>query len=63
MLARMFKAFSRILRFTRELWPLYVLVMISSVATALLALATPFLVGRATDVIVETLRNDSSFYP
>ena len=59
MLARMFKAFSRILRFTRELWPFYVLVMISSVVTALLALATPFLVGRATDVIVATLRNDS----
>lgn len=56
MLAHMLKAFSKILRFTRELWPLYVIVMITSIFTALLALATPFLVGRATDVIVDSLQ-------
>ena len=55
----MLKAFSQILRFTRELWPLYVAVIITSVVTALLALATPFLVGHATDIIVESLQNDS----
>lgn len=53
----MIKAFTRILSSTRELWPFYVVVMITSVLTAGLALATPFLVGHATDIIVEALQN------
>ena len=51
----MIKAFSRILRSTKELWPFYIVVMITSIVTAGLALATPFLVKLATDTIVDTV--------
>lgn len=51
----MINAFSRILRSTKELWPFYIIVMITSLVTAGLALATPFLVKLATDTIVETV--------
>ena len=51
----MINAFSRILRSTKELWPFYLVVMITSIVTAGLALATPFLVKLATDTIVETI--------
>jgi ATP-binding cassette subfamily B protein len=41
----------RIIRFTRELTPLYIAIILCSVATAASALAVPFLIGRATDVV------------
>ncbi|RAV34673.1 ABC transporter ATP-binding protein [Corynebacterium heidelbergense] len=56
----MFSSLSRILRSTRELWPFYVIVIISGVTTALLALATPFLVKLATDTIVAHLQGRGS---
>lgn len=46
------RSLGRILVFTRELTPSYVVVVICSVLTALTALAVPFLIGRATDVVV-----------
>ena len=39
----------RIVRFTRELWPLYALIMVCAVLTSVTALAVPFLIGAATD--------------
>lgn len=42
----------RILRFTRELVPYYLGIVVCSVFVALAALASPFLIGRATDVVV-----------
>ncbi|RAV33092.1 ABC transporter ATP-binding protein [Corynebacterium heidelbergense] len=56
----MFSSLSRILRSTRELWPFYVIVIISGITTALLALATPFLVKQATDTIVAHLQGRGS---
>lgn len=46
------RSFFQIFSTTRTLWPLYIAVTLTSVATALLALVTPFLVREATDVIV-----------
>ena len=54
----MIAAFSRILRSTKELVPFYVIVMIASVLTAVLALATPFLVKNATDTIVGSIQGN-----
>lgn len=56
----MIKSFSRILRSTKELWPFYIVVVITSILTALLAMATPFLVAKATDAIVEALAGRST---
>ncbi|QNH95759.1 ABC transporter ATP-binding protein [Corynebacterium anserum] len=56
----MLKSLSRILRSTKELWPFYVVVIITSILTAVLAMATPFLVARATDAIVDALAGRSS---
>lgn len=44
---------TRILRSTRQLWPYYVMVVVASTGTALLTLASPFLIKAATDVIVD----------
>ncbi|PWH07519.1 iron ABC transporter ATP-binding protein [Brachybacterium endophyticum] len=41
----------RIVRFTRELSPLYLLIIACSVVTAGTGLAVPFLIGHATDVV------------
>jgi ATP-binding cassette subfamily B protein len=41
----------RIVRFTRELSPLYLLIIGCSVVTAVTGLAVPFIIGRATDVV------------
>ncbi|WP_152351448.1 ABC transporter ATP-binding protein [Brachybacterium subflavum] len=41
----------RIVRFTRELTPLYLLIVLCSVVTALTGLAVPFIIGHATDVV------------
>ncbi|WP_297006133.1 ABC transporter ATP-binding protein [uncultured Corynebacterium sp.] len=46
---------TRILRSTRQLWPYYVMVIAASTATALLTLASPFLIKAATDVIVDAV--------
>lgn len=46
---------TRILRSTRQLWPYYVMVIVASTATALLTLASPFLIKAATDVIVDAV--------
>lgn len=43
----------RILRFTKELTPYYIGIVVASVITAALSLAVPFVVGAATDVVVE----------
>ena len=56
----MIAAFGRILRSTKELMPFYVIVMISSILTAGLAMAAPFLVKRATDTIVGAIQGDFS---
>ena len=59
----MIAAFGRILRSTKELMPFYVIVMISSILTAGLALAAPFLVKNATDTIVPRCRASSPATP
>lgn len=41
------------LAFTRELAPYYLAIVLAAVATAVLALATPFIIGRATDTVVD----------
>lgn len=46
---------TRILRSTRQLWPYYAMVILASTATALLTLASPFLIKAATDVIVDVI--------
>src|SRR5699024_12483738 len=56
----MIAAFGRILRSTKELMPFYVIVMISSILTAGLALAAPFLVKNATDTIVASVQGELS---
>lgn len=45
----------RILRFTKELTPYYIGIVVASVITAALSLAVPFVVGAATDVVVEAV--------
>ncbi|GAB2541155.1 ABC transporter ATP-binding protein [Brachybacterium huguangmaarense] len=40
-----------IVRFTRDLWPLYVAIIVCSVVTAATGLAVPFIIGRATDAV------------
>ena len=54
----MIAAFSRIIRSTRELWSFYVIVMIASTVTAVLALVSPYLVKVATDTIVGTVNGN-----
>src|SRR5699024_6380936 len=54
----MIAAFGRILRSTKELMPFYVIVMISSILTAGLALAAPFRVSYATDTVVATVHGE-----
>lgn len=44
---------AKILAFTRELAPYYLAIVLAAVATAVLALATPFIIGRATDTVVD----------
>ncbi|WP_409484811.1 ABC transporter ATP-binding protein [Arsenicicoccus dermatophilus] len=47
----------RIIRFTRELRPYYAVVALCALVTAAAGIATPFLVGRATDTIVAAVRD------
>ena len=46
---------ARILRFTSELTPYYIGIVVASVITAALSLAVPFVVGAATDVVVDAV--------
>lgn len=48
-------SFFRIVRFTRELWPLYVLIMVAAVFTTATNLAIPFLIGDATDLATDAV--------
>ncbi|MDO4239143.1 ABC transporter ATP-binding protein [Micrococcus sp.] len=50
----------RILRFAPELRPLYIGIAVSAVLRAVLALATPFLIGAATDRIVDAIAGRST---
>nr|WP_194309145.1 ABC transporter ATP-binding protein [Flaviflexus huanghaiensis] len=50
----------RILRFTKELSGHYAAIITASVLTAVAALTVPFIIGSATDVVVETLAGDRS---
>ena len=50
----------RILRFAPELRPLYIGIAVSAVLRAVLALATPFLIGAATDRIVNAIAGRST---
>jgi len=50
---------TRIIRHTRELMPLYVAIVICSAIVTGLTLLTPYLVKRATDVIVAALRGEA----
>ena len=50
----------RILRFAPELNPLYLGIAVSAMLRAMLALATPFLIGAATDRIVDAIAGRST---
>ncbi|GMA21023.1 ABC transporter ATP-binding protein/permease [Arsenicicoccus piscis] len=52
-----FATLARIVRFTGELRPYYLVVAASAIVTAAAGLATPFIVGRATDVIVSAVQD------
>ena len=49
----------RILRFAPQLHRLYLGIAVSSVLAAVLALATPFLIGAATDRIVAAVAGET----
>lgn len=46
----------KVLRYARNLWPYYTGIIIFSLLMSLTALATPFIIKAATDLIVESLR-------
>jgi ATP-binding cassette subfamily B protein len=50
------KILFRVLRYARNLWPYYVGIIAFSILMSLTALATPFIIKSATDLIVESLR-------
>ena len=47
----------RLFRFTRELSPLYAAIVIASMITAAAGLVVPFIIGGATDAIVQTVQS------
>ncbi|MHA6523235.1 ABC transporter ATP-binding protein [Tessaracoccus sp. G1721] len=47
------RSIAKIMATARELWPLYLTVVIGAVATSATALLTPFVIARATDTVVE----------
>ena len=55
----MLAAFSRIIKSTKELWPFYALIAVTSIITALTTLGTPFLIKQATDTVVTHLQGGS----
>ena len=48
----------RIVRFTRDLWPLYLVIIACSILTAATGLAVPFIIGRATDTVTQAVAGD-----
>ncbi len=51
------KEFVKIVRYSKTLWPYYASIVLFSVLMSLTALATPFIIKMATDLIVESLRS------
>ena len=47
------RSIAQIMATARELWPLYLTVVLGAVATSATALLTPFVIARATDTVVE----------
>lgn len=47
------RSIARIMATARELWPLYLTVVIGAVATSATALLTPFVIARATDTVID----------
>ena len=56
----MLAVFGRIIRTTKELWPLYTVVVIAAVSVSLMQMVTPFLVKNATDTIVGAFEGEST---
>ncbi|ANP28631.1 hypothetical protein DAD186_20810 [Dermabacter vaginalis] len=60
------KALSRIFRFTSELWPLYLAIIVSALLTTAMTLVIPFLIGSATDTataaVAGTLTRDEALH-
>ena len=50
------KTLLKVLRYARNLWPYYTGIIFFSILMSLTALATPFIIKAATDLIVESLR-------
>lgn len=50
------KILLKVLRYARNLWPYYTGIIIFSILMSLTALATPFIIKAATDLIVESVR-------
>ena len=51
------KILLKVLRYARNLWPYYTGIIFFSILMSLTALATPFIIKSATDLIVESLRS------
>ena len=51
----------RLFAFTRELTPLYVVIVVASIITAAAAIVVPFLIGAATDAIVAITNGATTF--
>lgn len=47
------RSIAKIMATARELWPLYLTVVIGAVATSATALLTPFVIARATDTVID----------
>jgi len=47
------RSIAKIMATARELWPLYLIVVVGAVATSATALLTPFVIARATDTVVD----------
>lgn len=54
------KILFKVLRYARNLWPYYTGIIIFSVLMSVTALATPFIIKSATDLIVATLQTGQS---
>ncbi len=54
------KEFVKIIRYSQSLWPYYVGIVLFSVLMSLTALATPFIIKMATDLIVNSLQSGTA---
>lgn len=52
------RSIARILGTARELWPLYLAIIISSIVTAATALLAPFVIAQATQTVVDMMTGD-----